>query len=63
VYDPGKKMVYMHGGNAGLVATSPACGGEPGGEAGTEGGDAANADAAKEKEKRLDDFWCMLLKR
>lgn len=58
VYDPGSKTVFMHGGNAGPVG--PYLGREENSEgvAIPEGDD-----AHPDKEKRLDDLWCMTLKR
>ena len=55
VYDPERKMVFMHGGNAGLMDN------DPGTKMGADG--EAPAERHKDKEKRLNDFWCMTLKR
>jgi hypothetical protein len=76
VYDPNTKMVFMHGGNAGIGGAGMernerASGGSSGtdgdGEegAGTSGEKEGGSGDGKEqgKERRLEDFWCMKLKR
>ena len=61
VYDAGNKVVYMHGGNNGIVMDDETKGARAEGDTGRgrpvlDGGDAT-------KENRLDDFWKMTLKR
>jgi hypothetical protein len=68
VYDPVRKMVFLHGGNAGLVAPSGDGDEEDDEDADgdvrmVEGRGDAEKDGGREREKRLDDFWCMTLQR
>jgi hypothetical protein len=77
VYDPNTKMVFLHGGNAGIggsgMERSERGSGSTGG--GTDGDDDEGAGPSRVREggsgdakdaeqaRRLDDFWCMKLKR
>ena len=61
MYDAGNKVVYMHGGNNGIVMDDGNKGPHTEGDMGRgrsvlDGGDAT-------KENRLDDFWSMTLER
>jgi hypothetical protein len=61
VYNPNTKSVFLHGGNAG---GAPASDGERAGRAAD--GEAIVVDGIEDgplKEKRLDDFWRMELRR
>jgi hypothetical protein len=61
VYEPCGKKVFMHGGNAGPIGKMANMGdGEE--DLSAECGNDAGSEKSRE-EKRLDDFWCMTLKR
>jgi hypothetical protein len=74
VYDPGRKMAFLHGGNAGIAGYRRTMGRRDEYE---EGGDGdvnmeeedeedkseKEKEGEEEKESRLDDFWCFTLKR
>jgi len=70
VYNPNTKSVFLHGGNSGGAGAGSSGGGGGGREADADGGlvdGAGGAEVGKEgstsKERRLDDFWRMELKR
>jgi hypothetical protein len=67
VYDPNTKMVFMHGGNAGPGGTGMERSERLNvGVTDVDGEDNAGPSGAREsagKERRLDDFWCMKIKR
>jgi len=60
VYDTSSKVVFMHGGNAGII---PADGRNPYAPAGTSGSAYALEGPDAARESRLDDFWKMQLER
>jgi len=61
VYDPNTRMVYMHGGNAGLMGALERQNGSDGEEPRSD--QEGQRAEGEEKEKRLDDFWKMTLTR
>ncbi|KAK7468576.1 hypothetical protein VKT23_003080 [Stygiomarasmius scandens] len=61
VYDPNTRMVYMHGGNAGLMGALERQNGSDGEEPRSD--QEGQRTEGEEKEKRLDDFWKMTLTR
>lgn len=66
VYDPNTKTVFMHGGNAGIIGAMERSGSKNHGEDADGEGAAGVIDVdGREggKEKRLDDFWSMTLRR
>jgi hypothetical protein len=69
VYDPTRRTVFLHGGNAGIVHTSRSPGNSTEDDEGEEDGDVRMLEGRPEmdregaKERRLDDFWCMTLRR
>ena len=66
VYNPATRSVFLHGGNAGgLSAAAGGGSGSAGGNADGDGGDGDEKEKEKDgsKEKRLDDFWRMELRR
>jgi hypothetical protein len=61
VYEPHEKKVFMHGGNAGPIGKMANMDdGEE--DSSAEYGDGTGREKCRE-ERRLDDFWCMTLKR
>ena len=67
VYNPATRSVFLHGGNAGGLSAGGGGGGggSAGGNADGDGGDGDEKEKEKDgsKEKRLDDFWRMELRR
>ena len=63
VYNPATRSVFLHGGNAGGLSAAAGGSGSAGGNADGDGGDGDEKEKDGSKEKRLDDFWRMELRR
>lgn len=68
VYNPATRSVFLHGGNAGGSSAAVGGSGSAGGNADGDGGDGVDGDGKEKekdgvKERRLDDFWRMELRR